>query len=43
MPATDCTLAILHPLGLSLRAAPLPKVTGDAYDYYQRARNPSKV
>ena len=34
------TLAILRLLGL--RAAPL-KVTGDAYDYYQRAHNPSKL
>ena len=27
----------------ALSSAQVLKVTGDAYDYYQRARNPSKV
>ena len=41
-----CTIASTHarnPTSSRTKSSSAPKVTGDAYDYYQRARNPSKV
>ena len=42
-----CILCVQTPSGVCLtprtKSGSAPKVTGDAYDYYQRARNPNKV
>ena len=42
-----CILCVQTPSGVCLtprtKSSSAPKVTGDAYDYYQRARNPNKV